>query len=405
VRKEPNYLYLMISLLIAVVLIISAPPLSLLGILGAFIGVLSLLVAAYILTERQRQLLLAALLGALALLPFTWISMYPEALAPRWADGIYDLTLGFWLLFTFYIGIIVFRGIMTTPRIRSNEIYGAIYVYLLIGVLFTEVYQLLRAWQPDALYFDPGRFPGPPGPGDRLYTRGVGDVLYYSFVTLATVGYGDVTPASPLARAVSLLEAVTGIMYVATMIARFVSIQTSGESRGVEPEHAEPPPYRGNHAGVTRATEGRADRMSLKDRLAIQEVIAQYSYTYDAQDAEGFAALFTEDAVWERFALDATRPETRLASRAAIRDWAAQRLRERHGQFTSRHYQSGILFDELTCNTARTRTMVLITHHGVTEAAPHPTDSGVYHDQWRKTPEGWRLAHRILRRDKSAPSL
>jgi hypothetical protein len=95
--------------------------------------------------------------------------------------------------------------------------------------------------------------------------------------------------------------------------------------------------------------------VSLEDKLAVQEVIAQYSYTYDAQDAEEFAALFTEDAVWERFAA-----------------------------------------------SARTRTMVLVTPQGITEAAPRPTASGVYYDQWRKTPEEWRLAHRILRRDNSA---
>jgi hypothetical protein len=150
---------------------------------------------------------------------------------------------------------------------------------------------------------------------------------------------------------------------------------------------------------VTVFLEGKANMVSPEDKLAIQEAMAQYSYTYDAQDAEAFAALFTEDAVWELFAAGATRPEIRLASRAAIRAWAAQRLQERRGRFTSRHYQSGIVFDELTPESARTRTMVLVTHQDVTEAAPRPTASGVYHDQWRKTPEGWRLAHRILRRD------
>jgi ketosteroid isomerase-like protein len=142
--------------------------------------------------------------------------------------------------------------------------------------------------------------------------------------------------------------------------------------------------------------------VNLEDKLAIQEVVAQYSYTYDGQDAEGFAALFTEDAVWELFAAGATRPEIRLASRASIRAWAAQRLQERRGQFTSRHFQSGMLFDELTSESARTRTMVLVTHQGVTEAAPRPMASGVYHDQWRKTPEGWRFTHRILHRDNGS---
>jgi hypothetical protein len=108
------------------------------------------------------------------------------------------LNLIIWLLFTLYIAIIVFRSIMSARSISSNEIYGAIYVYLLIGVVFAEIYQLLPAWQPDAIYFDPGRFPAPLVIGSsRLYTRGAGDLLYYSFVTLGTVGYGDVTPSSP----------------------------------------------------------------------------------------------------------------------------------------------------------------------------------------------------------------
>ena len=140
--------------------------------------------------------------------------------------------------------------------------------------------------------------------------------------------------------------------------------------------------------------------MSIKEKLAIHEMIARYSYTYDGEDAEGFANLFVEDGVFEIFVPGKTGPSVRLQSRREIREWAAQRLQEREGRFTSRHYQSGVLFDELTSEAARTRTMVLVTHQGVTEAAPRPTASGVYHDQWRKTHEGWRLAHRAAHVDR-----
>jgi uncharacterized protein (TIGR02246 family) len=143
--------------------------------------------------------------------------------------------------------------------------------------------------------------------------------------------------------------------------------------------------------------------MSLEDKLAIQEIIARYSYTYDAQDAEGFAALFTEDALWELFAAGATLPAIQLESRAAIHAWAVQRLTERRGRFISRHYQSSTLFETVTAESARTRTMVLVTHQDFTEAAPRLTASGVYHDQWRKTPEGWRLVHRRLQHDTHEP--
>jgi uncharacterized protein (TIGR02246 family) len=140
--------------------------------------------------------------------------------------------------------------------------------------------------------------------------------------------------------------------------------------------------------------------MSIEAKLAIHENRARYSYTYDARDAEGFAQLFAEDGVFEIFVPGNTIPKVRLQSRTEIRKWAAQRLQERVGRFTSRHYQSGTVFDELTSDSALTRTMILVTHQGLTEAAPRPTVSGVYHDQWRKTHEGWRLAHRAAHVDR-----
>jgi len=142
--------------------------------------------------------------------------------------------------------------------------------------------------------------------------------------------------------------------------------------------------------------------MSIEDKLAIHEAIAQYSYTYDGQDADGFARLFVEDGVFEILVPGRTDPAVRLQSSAAIRAWAARRLHERRGRFTSRHHQSGTLFDELTPESARTRTMVLVTHQGAADAAPQATLSGVYHDRWRRTPAGWRLAHRAAHVDRDA---
>ena len=140
--------------------------------------------------------------------------------------------------------------------------------------------------------------------------------------------------------------------------------------------------------------------MSLEDKLAIYEVIAQYSHTLDANDMEGFVKLFTEAAVTEIFAPGATKPDLRLESRAAIRAWIVARRQGSPTGIQLRHYQSGILFEALTAETARTRTMLLTTRQEPTDAAPQVTRSGVYHDQWRKTPEGWRFAQRTLRLDR-----
>jgi hypothetical protein len=230
-HREPDYLYLMIGLLSGVLMVTAAAPLGPLAILGGFITVLSLLATAYGLIERRRHLLLAVVLGTAAFLPISWFTFHPDALSSRMANSVYVINIILWVLFTFHIALLVFRGIIRARRIGGNEIYGAIYVYILIGVIFAAIYQLLLSWQPDALFFDPARFQEPQLIVGNVYTRGAGPVLYYSFVTLGTVGYGDVTPASPLARSISLIEAVVGIMYVATMIARFVSIQIGSERR------------------------------------------------------------------------------------------------------------------------------------------------------------------------------
>ena len=83
--------------------------------------------------------------------------------------------------------------------------------------------------------------------------------------------------------------------------------------------------------------------MSIEEKLAIQEMIARYAYTYDSQDAEGFAGVFAVDGVFEIFVSGSTSPVVRLRSRNEIREWASRRLQERIGRFTSRHHQSGIV--------------------------------------------------------------
>ena len=129
-------------------------------------------------------------------------------------------------------------------------------------------------------------------------------------------------------------------------------------------------------------------------------MIARYAHTYDARDADGFAAVFAADAVFEIFLPGQARPSVRLRSRRAIQAWAARRLQERAGRFTSRHYQSGTLFDVLTPASARTRTMLFVTHQAAGARAPSPVHSGVYHDRWRKTRTGWRLARRSAHLDQ-----
>lgn len=140
--------------------------------------------------------------------------------------------------------------------------------------------------------------------------------------------------------------------------------------------------------------------MSVEDKLAIQEMIAKYSYAYDSKDADAFAQLFVEDGIFEVIVPGESTPTVRLSSRTAIREWAGQRYQSSAAS-QARHYQLGVLFDELTRETATARTMLFLTRQGAPDAVPLLHLTSVYHDKWRKTREGWRLVHRAARVDRN----
>ncbi|MBL6752428.1 MAG: nuclear transport factor 2 family protein [Nevskia sp.] len=143
--------------------------------------------------------------------------------------------------------------------------------------------------------------------------------------------------------------------------------------------------------------------MHAEDRAAIADTIYAYAYAWDGQDLEAYLKVYTEDAVWEAFAAGASQAEIHLPNREAIRKWAEERLARRKGKFVSRHFQTNIVYDHLDRDSARTRTMVLVTHQGVDDAVPSLMLSAVCIDEHRRTPEGWRMRRRSVYHDRHTP--
>lgn len=139
--------------------------------------------------------------------------------------------------------------------------------------------------------------------------------------------------------------------------------------------------------------------MSADDRLAIMEQIARYSHAWDARDTDAYIAVFAPDAVFEMFRPGAVEPELQHVGRDAIREWAAQRHQEIDPASQSRANNTGVVFEELTADRAKTHTMLLRTDIGPEDRVPRVTVSGAYDDEWRRLPEGWRLVRRTLRLD------
>jgi hypothetical protein len=144
------------------------------------------------------------------------------ALSVRWASWAADLTV--WrevstLATLVPLCIVILMLVVRRGPVTRQRIEGAIAVYVLLGLTWAQAYELLAL-------LDPGAFAGAVG-GQTSPSW-----VYYSFVTLTTMGYGDITPLNPVARSLAILEALTGQLYLAILVARLVSLELHSRRGG-----------------------------------------------------------------------------------------------------------------------------------------------------------------------------
>jgi hypothetical protein len=137
------------------------------------------------------------------------------------------------VVFLVLAAVVAVRAIFLPGPVDLNRVTGSLCVYLLIGIAWAELYQLLHG-------YDPGSFAGiEQQQGHALSWR----FLYFSFVTLTTLGYGDVLPLTIYAQTLTAMETVIGQFYLAVLVAALVSAYLSdvrggsGDARDGEPEH------------------------------------------------------------------------------------------------------------------------------------------------------------------------
>ncbi len=134
------------------------------------------------------------------------------------------------VMFTFFAvaTAFAFRRVLEGDHVDMNRIAGAISIYMLIGLIWASLYFFLSLMDPQA-------FNGVSDLGfgeAKLLNAAYMDLLYYSYVTLSTLGYGDVTPVSRAAQSLAYLEAISGVMYVAVLVAALVG--SYGKKRDVQ---------------------------------------------------------------------------------------------------------------------------------------------------------------------------
>jgi hypothetical protein len=130
-------------------------------------------------------------------------------------------------LFSFIFGFLLVAIAFTLKRvalseeINVNRIIGAVCVYLLLGVIWAVAYTVLHM-------FSPGSFKGFVPTGGEGWNS---EWLYFSFVTMTTLGYGDISPVTATARALAYMQALFGQLYVAVLVAGLVGTHISARQR------------------------------------------------------------------------------------------------------------------------------------------------------------------------------
>jgi hypothetical protein len=185
---------------------------------GAVIEVgfgLILLAGVWTVWSRRGQAMVLTAMVVLAEI-VRWVSRQrPDAGLAAWEPLAGAVAIGILVL------LILHRVFQEGPVTRQR-IEGAVAVYLLVALMWAELFQFLEALKP-------GSFQLPSG-GDGLSDR-FSPLLYFSFITLTTLGYGDIVPVAPAARSLAMVEALIGQLYPAILIARLVSLQITAQGK------------------------------------------------------------------------------------------------------------------------------------------------------------------------------
>jgi hypothetical protein len=140
-----------------------------------------------------------------------------------WA-ALQDLHIGIMLLFFVLTAWIAMRQVLFSGPVDGNKLMGAICIFLLFGMIWTMLYLLVAALLPDSFS----------GLGHGEWQDHFPDLTYFSFVTLTTLGYGDISPALPLVRFLAFMEAIVGQLYIAILVASLVGAHlASRKQKGV----------------------------------------------------------------------------------------------------------------------------------------------------------------------------
>jgi hypothetical protein len=202
-------------LAVTVITVFGVSPLVVTGVLNPLVvdGFLAVFMFTGVLTVHPRPAMRHLLLALAVLAVLISIA---ARIAPGTATTVSEAVIDVAAIGLF--AGLVMKQFLASGRAASHRIGAAILVYLLLGMLWARLYEIAGAMISGAFHMTEG------APTLTSY-------LYFSYVTLATIGYGDISPVHHVVRNLAVLEAITGQMYIAILIARLVSTSDAGDRR------------------------------------------------------------------------------------------------------------------------------------------------------------------------------
>jgi hypothetical protein len=175
------------------------------------------LLCSVIAVAQNKGIFFIALVLAVPAIVGRWISHFRPDLVPP------PLFLTAGLVLIAFVVANLLRFVLRAPSVNADVLCASISAYLMLGIIWTIAYWLVDQLTPGGAFaFNTS--------GEKQSMRGFNS-FYFSFITLSTVGYGDITPVSKIARMLAAMEAMTGLLYVAVLIARLVAIYSSPKSQ------------------------------------------------------------------------------------------------------------------------------------------------------------------------------
>lgn len=204
-----NFFYLLFSLLL---LLLLAPLFeeTFIGFITVDIGYSAVLLAAVYAVSEKKRLFTLALVLVVPIIVARWSNHFLNN------DSLALVSNSLTLVFFVFIVYAMLSHVLRDEKVTADKIYGALSVYLLIGVTWALLFTVIEGIRPQSFLFEHTQI--------TSISEYIPHFIYYSFVTLTTLGYGDIIPITPFAKSLSYMEAVTGQMYVAVLIARLVGL-------------------------------------------------------------------------------------------------------------------------------------------------------------------------------------